>query len=148
MRQTVGSRAVFATLLCLVGRDLCVQCLCLFVDEDTTLSLAELVAHGVGISSEWSGTGNGRIDLKNEANIMFYSGTCKKVFTTACARKGHIPYRGACVGRRVIRNGDKLKEHCTRFEPNCRYHNWIPKGPIKDWLILDCRHSRPKRSTV
>ncbi|KAN0067057.1 hypothetical protein V8E54_014843 [Elaphomyces granulatus] len=75
------------------------------------------------------------------------NGTCKKVFTTACARKGHIPYRGACVGRRVIRNGDKLKEHCTRFEPNCRYHNWIPKGPIKDWLILDCRHSRPKRST-
>lgn len=73
----------------------------------------------VGISSEWSGTSGGRIDFL-------------------------VP--SACWGFELLRDGDRIEEHCSRFEPGGAYHPWIQDGRIKDWLILDCRHSMPRKT--
>lgn len=70
----------------------------------------------IGISSEWCDSGQGRIDfLISEPGWGF----------------------------ELLRDGDRLREHCERFSPGGRYHPWIQRGALKDWLILDCRHSVP-----
>lgn len=75
------------------------------------------VGSGIGISSEWSGSGPGRID--------FY-------------------VIGPGWGYELLREGDRLKEHCNRFLPNGAYYRSIQQGGITDWLIIDCRHSQPR----
>lgn len=77
-----------------------------------------LVGHGVAISSEWSCAGDGRIDFR--------------IIEPAW-------------GIEILRDGDRLTEHCNRFLDLGAYHRWITKGFIKDWLILDCRHSSPQK---
>jgi hypothetical protein len=42
-------------------------------------------------------------------------------------------------------DGDRLTEHCNRFLDKGAYHQWIVDGSMKDWIILDCRHSRPQK---
>jgi hypothetical protein len=68
------------------------------------------------VSSEWSGDGNGRIDFR---------------------------ITDPCWGIELLRDGDRLREHCERFIGNGRYTRWIQNGWIKDWLIIDCRMSYP-----
>ncbi|PGG99849.1 hypothetical protein AJ79_08401 [Helicocarpus griseus UAMH5409] len=80
-------------------------------------SLTALVGHGVRISSEWSRGDDGRIDFR----IL-------------------EPKWGV----ELLRDGDRLAEHCRRFTPTGTYGNWIQEKHLKDWLILDCRHSDPK----
>lgn len=71
----------------------------------------------VGISSEWSGTGAGRIDF-----LVHPAGW----------------------GFELLRDGDRIREHCERFTVAGAYYSWILQGELKDWLILDCRHSYPQ----
>lgn len=80
-----------------------------------------LVGHGVGISSEWSHAGDGRIDFR--------------IIEPAW-------------GVELLRDGDRLTQHCDRFRDNGIYHKWILGGLIRDWLILDCRHTHPKKYSM
>lgn len=72
---------------------------------------------GIGVSSEWSGTGKGRIDF-------------------------HIQEPG--WGFELLKDGDRIGQHCDRFDPNGTYYPWIQNDKLKDWLILDCRHTYPR----
>ena len=36
-------------------------------------------------------------------------------------------------------------EHCNRFLTAEAYHRWIANSWINNWIILDCRHSRPQK---
>ena len=36
-------------------------------------------------------------------------------------------------------------EHCNRFLTVEAYHRWIANSWINNWIILDCRHSRPQK---
>lgn len=58
---------------------------------------------------------------------------------------GRINFRFAQVGWGIelLREGDRLKEHCERFNPGGTYDNWIQEGSIQDWLIMDCRTTAP-----
>jgi hypothetical protein len=77
-----------------------------------------LLGHGHAISSEWSQSSDGRIDFR----IV-----------------------GPKWGIELLRDGDRLAEHCNRFLTTGAYHRWIANGLVKDWIILDCRHSRPRK---
>lgn len=59
---------------------------------------------------------------------------------------GHIDFRitEPKWGIELLRDGDRLTEHCQRFENSGRYWNWVLNGWIRDWIILDCRHTMPK----
>lgn len=81
-------------------------------------AFVDLVGPGVGISSEWSREGKGRIDFR------------------LTERKWGIE---------LLRDGDRLAEHCLRFLPTGSYGPWIQKGLLEDWIIIDCRHSEPKK---
>ncbi|EYE90117.1 uncharacterized protein EURHEDRAFT_417763 [Aspergillus ruber CBS 135680] len=81
-------------------------------------SFAEEVGPGVGIVSERSCVGQGRIDF-------------------------HMITPG--WGFELLRDSDWLLEHCKRFEPQGTYHQSIRQGLLTDWLILDCRHSIPRK---
>ena len=48
-------------------------------------------------------------------------------------------------GVELLRDGDRLLEHCNRFEPGGTYHQSIQQGLLTDWLILDCRRSIPRK---
>lgn len=77
-----------------------------------------VVGHGVAISSEWSSDGSGRIDFR---------------------------VKDPAWGFELLRDGDRLSHHCSRFLPQGSYHRWITQGFLTDWIILDCRHSVPKK---
>ena len=77
-----------------------------------------ILGHEVAMSSEWSRCGDGRIDFR----IV-----------------------GPSWGIELLRDGDRLAEHCNRFREKGTYYPWISNGLIKDWLILDCRHSHPQK---
>lgn len=51
----------------------------------------------------------------------------------------------------IVREGDRLSEHCGRFVGNGKYTPWIRNGSLQDWLVIDCRTSYPReysRSTT
>lgn len=77
--------------------------------------LHEVLGFASYVRSEWSGDGDGRIDFR-------------------------IPAVG--WGIEILRDGDRLGEHCRRFVGNGSYTGWILKGWLKDWLIIDCRSTR------
>lgn len=77
-----------------------------------------VVGHGVAISSEWSSDGDGRIDFR---------------------------VKDPAWGFELLRDGDRLSQHCSRFLPQGSYHRWITQGFLTDWIILDCRHTLPER---
>jgi hypothetical protein len=70
-----------------------------------------------GICSEWAGTHNGRIDF-------------------LISKPGW--------GIELLLDGDRLTDHCKRFHSDGAYYQWITRGVMKDWIILDCRHSYPE----
>jgi len=80
-------------------------------------ALTSLLGNGVGISSEWSRDNGGRVDFR---------------------------ISGPKWGVEILRDGDWLKDYCNRFLPGGKYYPWIKSGAISDWIILDCRCSRPK----
>lgn len=71
-----------------------------------------------GLSSEWSFGGSGRVDF----------------FVI-----------GPGWGVELLRDGDRLDQHCSRFKGgDGAYYADIEAGIMKDWLILDCRHNHPR----
>jgi hypothetical protein len=74
-----------------------------------------LLGNGVGISSEWARGRGGRIDFR----IL-----------------------GPKWGVEFLVDGTMttLNEHYGRF---LKYHGWILGGLMRDWLVIDCRCSRP-----
>lgn len=78
----------------------------------------EEVGPGVGIVSERSCVGQGRIDF-------------------------HIitPHWGF----ELLHDGDRPLGHCNRFKPGGTYHQSIQQGLLTNWLILDCRRSIPRK---
>ena len=89
-------------------------------------AFTSLVGNGVGISSEWS-----------------------RSKESSSSKGGRIDFRilGPKWGVELLRDSTKktLDEHYKRFLPNGKYHKWISKGLISDWLVIDCRCSTPER---
>lgn len=81
-------------------------------------ALHDVLGFSSKIHSEWSGNGNGRIDF----------------------RITEVEW-----GIEILRDGDRLDAHCARFVNNGSYTGWIQRGWLKDWLIIDCRVSIPRR---
>jgi hypothetical protein len=81
-----------------------------------------LLGNSVGISSEWARGTGGRIDFR----IL-----------------------GPKWGVEFLVDGTrtKLSEHYGRFQPDGQYYWWISQGFIRDWLIIDCRCSKPGRTS-
>lgn len=77
-----------------------------------------LAGRGVVFSSEWAFAGEGCVDFR-------------------------IKEPGWEV--EILRDGDRLDEHCKRFLPEGSYNGWVSEGTLNDWLILDCRHTVPER---
>ena len=77
-----------------------------------------LLGNGVGISSEWARGGGGRIDFR----II-----------------------GPKWGVEFLIDGTMtmLNDHYGRFQPGGKYHWWILEDLIRDWVVIDCRCSRP-----
>lgn len=48
-------------------------------------------------------------------------------------------------GIELLRDGDRVEEHCSRFRPDGTYHRSISRGDITNWVIVDCRHSYPQK---
>lgn len=69
------------------------------------------------VISEWSGGGDCRIDFM---------------------------VKDPGWGIELLREGERLGEHCQRFVGNGKYTPWIRDGSIRDWLIIDCRTSQPR----
>ncbi|PKY00574.1 hypothetical protein P168DRAFT_293437 [Aspergillus campestris IBT 28561] len=83
--------------------------------------LHEVLGFSSNVSSEWSGGGNGRIDFRI-ADLAW--------------------------GIELLRDGDRLDAHCSRFVDNGSYTRWIEQGELRDWLIIDCRTSPPRPYNV
>ncbi|KAB8229541.1 uncharacterized protein BDW43DRAFT_303111 [Aspergillus alliaceus] len=79
-------------------------------------ALHALLGFSSKISSEWSGSKDGRIDFRI-ADVNW--------------------------GIEVLREGNRLTKHCQRFINNGSYTQWIQNGWLQDWLIIDCRTSAP-----
>lgn len=75
-----------------------------------------VVPCGVPISSERSRKGDGRIDF-------------------------WIPQKR--WGVELLRDHDRVDEHCNRFKKGGRYYPWIEAGMLEDWVIIDCATSWP-----
>ena len=48
-------------------------------------------------------------------------------------------------GIELVRDSDRLVEHLERFKKNGAYYTDIMSGTMKDWIVLDFRHSFPKK---
>ena len=80
-------------------------------------SLHTVLGYAMDVTSEWSPDGVGRIDF----------------------RLGSVGW-----GIELLREGDRLHDHCQRFTTRGAYGEWIRQGLLQDWLIIDCRTSPPR----
>lgn len=48
-------------------------------------------------------------------------------------------------GIEIIRDGNRLSEHNSRFEDRGAYGAWLKSGDMLDYILLDCRTSVPQR---
>ncbi|KAJ5908305.1 hypothetical protein N7495_000987 [Penicillium taxi] len=77
----------------------------------------QVLGYAMNVTSEWSPGGRGRIDFR---------------------------FAQVGWGVELIREGDRLKGHCSRFAPGGSYAPWISAGLLTQWLIIDCRTSWPE----
>lgn len=77
-----------------------------------------MAGRGVPICSEWSRTGDGRVDF-------------------------YIPEKKWAI--ELLRDHDRVHEHVSRFKAGGSYYPWIKEGMIVDWIIIDCATSPPAR---
>lgn len=86
--------------------------------DEAYRALHALLGFSAHITSEWSKSGShGRIDFR---------------------------IGGVGWGLELVREGQRLAEHCERFRQNGRYWNWVQDGSLADWLVIDCRTSTPQ----
>ncbi|KAJ5899436.1 hypothetical protein N7495_004180 [Penicillium taxi] len=76
----------------------------------------QVLGYSMNVTSEWSSKGKSRIDFR---------------------------FAQVAWGVELLREGDQIQEHCQRFYPGGTYAPWIAEGSIKDWLVIDCRTTRP-----
>ncbi|KAF8540140.1 hypothetical protein BDD12DRAFT_880931 [Trichophaea hybrida] len=81
-------------------------------------ALHEVLGFSTRVSSEWSGSNDGRIDFL-------------------------LPDPG--WGFELLRDGEGLSEHCERFVGNRPYAGWVFNGSIRQWLVLDFRTTQPNK---
>ena len=72
------------------------------------------VAPGIRLSSEWPRTGNIRFDFWLE---------------------------GKKWGIELLKDHDRVQDHCDRFKKGGQYYSWIEEGKLKEWIIIDCATS-------
>ena len=46
-------------------------------------------------------------------------------------------------GIECVREGDRLEEHICRFLKGGRYYEWIQKGYMTDYVVIDFRKTKP-----
>ena len=82
--------------------------------NDFYRSLHAILGYSMDVSSEWSpdGDDHGRIDFRLHAVKW---------------------------GFELLRDGNRLREHCERSTDGGRYSDWVDDGLLEDWLIIDCR---------
>ncbi|KZN92634.1 hypothetical protein EN45_027940 [Penicillium chrysogenum] len=80
-------------------------------------SLHTVLGYAMNVTSEWSPDGVGRIDF----------------------RLSSVRW-----GIELLREGDRLHDHCQRFTTDGAYGKWIQQGLLEDWLVIDCRTSSPR----
>jgi len=49
-------------------------------------------------------------------------------------------------GIEIIRDGNRLEEHSSRFENSGAYGAWLLSGDMTDYILLDCRTKVPQRA--
>jgi hypothetical protein len=49
-------------------------------------------------------------------------------------------------GIEIIRDGDRLREHNSRFQEGGAYHPWVQAGDMADYILLDFRRSTPRKA--
>ncbi|KAL2821050.1 hypothetical protein BJX63DRAFT_418092 [Aspergillus granulosus] len=81
-------------------------------------SFNQVVGTGVPISSEWSRTSQGRIDF-------------------------WIPERRWAI--ELLRDHNEINEHIARFHMGGKYYNWIMDSTIRDWMVINCAITIPKK---
>ena len=77
-----------------------------------------VAGRGVPISSEWSRTKDGRVDL-------------------------YIPEKKWVI--ELLRDHDKVDEHISRFKDGGKYHPWLKEKMVEDWIIINCATSLPTK---
>ena len=75
-----------------------------------------VAGRGVPISSEWSGTKDGRVDF-------------------------YIPEKKWAV--ELLRDHDKVGEHISRFQEGGKYYPWLKDNMVEDWIVINCATSLP-----
>lgn len=73
---------------------------------------------GVPLCSEWSRSGNGRVDF-------------------------YIPQKQWAI--ELLRDYDRVDEHISRFYPRGKYFPWLQEKKVVDWIIINCASSSPTR---
>ena len=84
--------------------------------DDFYRGFIHVAGRGVPISSEWSRTKDGRVDF-------------------------YIPEKKWAI--ELLRDHDKVDEHISRFKEGGKYHPWLKKNMVKNWIIIDCATSLP-----
>ncbi|KAL2005990.1 hypothetical protein VTN00DRAFT_9644 [Thermoascus crustaceus] len=75
-----------------------------------------LAGRGVPICSEWSRTGDGRVDF-------------------------YIPEKKWAI--ELLRDHDRVNEHISRFKEGGKYYSWLKEKMVEDWRIINCASSPP-----
>lgn len=66
-------------------------------------------------------------------------------FCRVPARKGFFKVPSMKWSIECLREGDRLQEHVARFERGGRYFDWITKGYINEYILVDFRTSEPPK---
>ena len=72
------------------------------------------IVPGIPLSSEWSRTGNGRIDFW---------------------------IKGKNWGIELLGDHKRVEDHCSRFKKGGQYYPWVEEDMLKEWIIIDCATS-------
>ena len=74
-------------------------------------SFKQVAGRDVPICSEWSRTGDGRVDF-------------------------YIPEKKWAI--QLLRDHDRVDEHISRFKEGGKYHPWLKENMVDDWITIDC----------
>lgn len=66
----------------------------------------------------------------------------------SCVSRGSIDFQILAPGWgfEILRDGDRISEHCERFKPGGTYHQSIQQCVLSDWLILYFRRTSPRKT--
>ena len=66
---------------------------------------------------------------------------------TSFPKKGRIDFFISNMGWGIelLRDGDRIDGHVSRFQEGGAYHPWLASGDMKEYVILDCRKTIPSK---